>query len=261
MPAPEATVTLVADLGSTPRTGGPTETVPPPPRGVRLGATIAGQVWRDARDQFLREVVGRPPRRPWMKHREIDLLSELVRALRPQRALEWGAGYSTLYFPTLLPPGARWTAIEHDGVWASIVRRRDPGPNVEILHVPADRFPWTDDYGDGAYDDLRRYVDAAERFAPLDFVLVDGRARRACVHRALDCIGDRGVVVLHDANRTAYRATFDGYPQQLLLLDGRTGSGGLWIGSRGANLEALIHADTHRRIWHLYARIGAYVRL
>lgn len=261
MPARERTVTLVTDPRPTPRTGGRTDTVPPEPLDVRLAATIAAQVWRDARDQFLREVVRRPPRRPWMKHREIDVLTELVRALKPQRALEWGAGYSTLYFPALLPPGARWTAVEHDGVWAGIVRRRDPGPAVEILHVPPDRFPWTDEHGDGAYEDLRRYVDAAERVAPLDFVLVDGRARRACVRRALDCLHDCGVVVLHDANRATYRMTFDGYSQQLLLLDGRTGSGGLWIGSRSANLDELIRVDRHRRLWRLYTRIGSYVRL
>lgn len=261
MPARDGAFTLVADLGATPRTGGRTETVPPESLGVRLGATIAAQVLRDARDQFLREVVRWPPRRPWMKHREIAVLSELVRALRPRRALEWGAGYSTLYFPTLLPPGARWTAIEHDGAWAEIVRRRRPGPGAQVVHVPADRFPWTDEDGDGAYEDLRSYVDAAARYAPLDFILVDGRARRACVRRSLDWIADRGVVVLHDANRAAYRAAFDGYPQQLLLLDHRVGSGGLWIGSRGASLDELLHVDWHRRLWRLYSRIGAFVRL
>lgn len=219
---------------------------------------MLGQLACDARDQVLREVVRRPPRRPWMKHREIDVLTELVRRLRPQRALEWGAGYSTLYFPALLPPGARWTSIEHDGVWAGIVRRRGLGPNVELLHVPADHRPWSDEHGDGAYEDLRRYVDAAARCAPLDFVLVDGRARRACLERALDWLAPRGVVVLHDANREIYREPFGLYPKSLLLLDHRSRAGGLFIGSREANPRDVLDADRHAALWRAYARLGRF---
>jgi hypothetical protein len=137
-----------------------------------------------------------------------------------------------------------------------MVRRRGLGPNVELLHVPADRRPWSDEHGDGAYEDLRRYVDIAARYGPLDFVLVDGRARVPCLRRALDWLAPQGVVVLHDANREIYREPFGLYPKSLLLLDHRSRAGGLFLGSREADPRDLVDAGRQLALWRAYARLG-----
>ena len=40
--------------------------------------------------------------KPYMKNREIMILEEVIRNLNPKNCLEWGSGYSTIYFPKLL---------------------------------------------------------------------------------------------------------------------------------------------------------------
>jgi hypothetical protein len=50
---------------------------------------------------------------PYMRGREIAIVLDLLRHVRPQMCLEWGSGYSTAYFPRFLSNHARWVAIEH----------------------------------------------------------------------------------------------------------------------------------------------------
>ena len=40
--------------------------------------------------------------KPHMKNREILILEELLRNLKSKNCLEWGSGYSTIYFPKFL---------------------------------------------------------------------------------------------------------------------------------------------------------------
>lgn len=48
-----------------------------------------------------------------MRYREIDLISEVIERLNPAMVLEWGSGYSTLYFPKKLSKEAKWLSVEH----------------------------------------------------------------------------------------------------------------------------------------------------
>ncbi len=88
--------------------------------------------------------------------------------------MEWGSGYSTLYYPKFALPQTEWLAIEHDAEWAERIRDQNDNPRVKIVSIPPQQFPWTDANDDGAYDDLKDYVDYAEAFKPYDFILVDG---------------------------------------------------------------------------------------
>jgi predicted O-methyltransferase YrrM len=65
--------------------------------------------------QRRRERSARGNVRPWMKFMEIEVIEELLTRSRPQKCLEWGAGYGTIYFPEFLSGGATWLAVEHDG--------------------------------------------------------------------------------------------------------------------------------------------------
>lgn len=218
------------------------------------------QAVREYRDKVLERILKKEVRKPWMKYREIRVMEDLLSGLRPKRALEWGAGYGTAHFSRLLEPGGSWTAIEHDPDWAARIRGEAP-PNVEVHTVPAEREPWRPENGDGTYDDFREYVEYPGQFGTFDFILVDGRARDACLRRARELLAPRGVVVMHDANRHFLRAAWDLYPHQLLFQDYRTYSGGIWIGSVDREPASLFDLSRHRRIWHLYNVLGRRFRL
>jgi predicted O-methyltransferase YrrM len=222
--------------------------------------TFLDEAVREYRDKVLVHILKKEVRKPWMKYREIRVMEDLLSGLRPKRALEWGAGYGTSHFSRLLAPGGSWIAIEHDPEWASRIRAEAP-PNVEVHTVPAEREPWRPENGDGTYADFRAYVEYPERFAPFDFILVDGRAREACLRRARHLLAPGGVVVLHDANRSFLREAWDLYPRQLLFQDYRRYSGGIWIGSIDRELASLFDLPRHRRIWHLYNVVGRRFRL
>ena len=218
------------------------------------------QAVREYRDKVLERILKKEVRKPWMKYREIRIMEDLLAGLRPKRALEWGAGYGTAHFSRLLEPGGSWIAIEHNPDWAARIRGEAP-PNVAVHTVPAEREPWRPENGDGTYADFREYVEYPAQFGPFDFILVDGRAREACLRRARDLLAPRGVVVMHDANRHFLRAAWDLYPHQLLFQDYRNYSGGIWIGSVDREPASLFDLSRHRRIWHLYNVLGRRFRL
>lgn len=222
--------------------------------------TFLDEAVREYRDKVLERILKQEVRKPWMKYREIRIMEDLLSGLRPERALEWGAGYGTSHFSRLLAPGGTWTAIEHDPAWAARIREGAP-PNVEVHAVQADQEAWRPENGDGTYADFQEYVEYPARFAPFDFILVDGRAREACLRKARELLAPGGVVVLHDANRRFLSQAWELFPRQLLFQDYRRYSGGLWIGSVDRELASLFDLSRHRRIWRLYNVLGRSFRL
>ncbi len=201
-----------------------------------------------------------PVHKPWMRYREMDAIEEILRRQRPGRCLEWGAGASTCYFGSRLPPGARWIAIEHDREWADAVEARCPDPRIEVHHVAPNRPLVPDADEDAAAAALRDYVAYPTPFAPFDFILVDGRARVGCLRRARDLLAPQGVIVLHDADRPQYRPGFEGYPRQVLLRGRRENAGGLWIGSIALPIGDVLDIDDHQRLWRWCRRVGKVLR-
>ena len=215
-----------------------------------------GQIYKEYRDKFIQKVLRKPILVPWAKYREIEIVEEVLAKARPEKCLEWGCGYGTLYFSERLSKTATWLSVEHEKEWAAKVQGMNRNPNVAIHHVPADHFPWSDPDRDGAYSDLKEYVDFPSRYGPFDFILVDGRARKDCLVKAHQLIREEGVVLLHDANRVRYHASFHLFKHQALFTDGRGRSGGIWIGSRGAELTHFLDLRKHRGIYQLYYRFG-----
>lgn len=216
--------------------------------------------------QKRREASARGALKPWMKYMEIEIVEELLTRLCPRSCLEWGAGYSTLGFPELLDQEATWLAVEHDCEWAAKIDTLNERPNVRIHHVAANRHPWSDVDGDGAYADLVDYVDHPTAFAPFDFILVDGRARASCLESALELTTATGLVLLHDAQRPYYHHALAGYEHQVWFrFRDRRARGrrerALWIGSRGVPIETVLNVARHRRIWRLYDAIGTLVKV
>lgn len=201
---------------------------------------------------FLAKLMGCNVIKPLMRDKEIIIIEEVLKNKRPKICLEWGAGYSTLYFSKYLEKDAKWIAVEHDKHWFDKIKRLvRQDSRVSIYYIPPNQSPWTDPYGDGSISDLKDYVTFPEKLnEKIDFILIDGRARKFCLITALKLLKDDGVVILHDANRKYYRSTFRHYKYQVLFEDLRYNDGGLWIGSK-LGLDNILNINKHKLNWKI----------
>ena len=206
----------------------------------------------------MKQVVGLASRRrPMMRYREVELIDRLLQGIQPKRCLEWGCGRSTLFFPDRLDDEATWLSIEHNPAWHEKIRRQLERDNTSLVLAQPNAKLWDDSCGDGSHEDFTDYVEAPSDAGPFDFILVDGRARLACLEKAQSLVSDRGVVVLHDANRAYLTDGLQGYEHQLLFTDYRPDSGGVWLGSNRSDLGQLVDEQAEKALWKMVATVGA----
>ena len=146
---------------------------------------------------------------PWWTFPAIDAVERWMAARNGDvRVFEYGSGASTVW---LARRAVRVVSVEHDAGFAKIAAPMLAVPKVEmrlIEPVPADgaaRAP----SGRRGYEqsDFSAYVNSiADGAAPYDLVVIDGRARAACLERAWDCLGAGGLVVFDNSNRQRYQA-------------------------------------------------------
>ncbi len=190
---------------------------------------------------------------PYMKYKEIVFLKELLSNLKPKKCLEYGCGYSSLYFPAFLAKNASWMSVEHDKKWHAEVNRKNRNENVEIFHINANNHNFIDE---GEYKDFMSYVNFPESEAPFDFILVDGMARKACIEKAKKMLSEEGVVVVHDCNRGAYHQEIKKYKHWLILEDFRKTAGGIGLASNSVNIENLFDIQKHKEVWKKDTKIS-----
>jgi predicted O-methyltransferase YrrM len=191
--------------------------------------------------------------KPRMDYKVISIISEILRRKKPRRCLEWGAGYSTVFFPKYLRGNALWIAVEHNMEWYHKTKQNIKRLNTNIYYLPPNNFPWTDMYEDGAYSDLKDYVEFPKTLnSKFDFILIDGQARKYCLLCALDILDKNGVVVLHNANREYYQEPLKLYKHQVLFYE----FGGLWIGSINLNLQTVLNIKKHEQIYKMHSTLA-----
>ena len=127
---------------------------------------------------------------PWLTYCAVELLVERLKA--DLSILEFGAGYSTLFFMKRV---AQVTSIEHHDQWLAVLRERVQ-PNVTLL--PASR--------ESAQTYTAPIRASEQRF---DLILVDGQHRVECFKLALQRLTPRGVIILDDSDRPLYADIFD----------------------------------------------------
>jgi predicted O-methyltransferase YrrM len=186
-----------------------------------------------------------------MRHKEIDLIRTVIDSLGPKNCLEWGSGYSTLYFPSFLPKGSHWLAIEHYPEWAEKISKRNSHDLVKIVNVTPSLPGWKDE---GTYEEFKDYVEypSGQQF---DLIIVDGRARLPCVSKSRELISDRGVVMLHDANRLKYRDAEKIMPHSVFFQDRRDGYGGIWMGTNRPPDE-IMDIDFFLEVWKMHDELS-----
>jgi precorrin-6B methylase 2 len=122
---------------------------------------------------------------PFMSYPAIEFLSRRVQA--EMSVFEYGSGASTLWWARRVKSVV---SVEHDEPWYREVLQQIPA-NVTLEFVALEPG--------GAYS--RR---AAEQGRSFDIVVVDGRDRVNCAHRAVDALNPRGVIVWDDSERERY---------------------------------------------------------
>ena len=159
---------------------------------LALKGSSAGMAsaWGYARSVRLMRPVDRQDRPlPFMPYCVTELLAE---RLRPEMAvLEFGSGYSTLFFMTRV---ARVTSVEHHQEWLRTLQGRVTA-NVTLLAVAG-----------ASASEYTAPVQVADRF---DLILIDGRHRTECFSLALGQLTAAGVILLDDSDRPEYAPVFE----------------------------------------------------
>ena len=158
---------------------------------------------------------------PWWTWTATDEVARFLSARPAARVFEWGSGASTCW---LSRRSASVVSVEHHPEFASSMREcLATFDNVRLLErsaTPIDpvRVPVRSAKSGYTDVDFTDYVDTIDDFGPEEFdvIVVDGRAREACLSRAREHVRADGIIVLDNSDRTRYGPALD------LIARGRT---------------------------------------
>ncbi|MFL6021860.1 MAG: class I SAM-dependent methyltransferase [Marmoricola sp.] len=144
---------------------------------------------------------------PWWTFKASDEVAAVLEAKPDARVFEWGSGASTAW---LSRRAGSVTSIEHDAVWAEIVRPVLPANAAVTVVEPV---PATGAAGEELSEkdgfaglDFAEYVAAVDSTeGTYDLIVVDGRARNACFRHAVTRLSPGGVLVFDNVDRERYR--------------------------------------------------------
>jgi precorrin-6B methylase 2 len=148
---------------------------------------------------------------PWWSFGAIDALNAFMAGRQGLRVYEYGAGSSTIW---LARRGCTVFSVEHDPEWYETFKsslagfdavdlrliKATPAPTSD--HDRSDREGWKDRC-------FRNYVHSIDAIDGLfDLIVIDGRARVACLAHAKSRLAPGGRIVFDNANRSRYRSAF-----------------------------------------------------
>jgi hypothetical protein len=146
---------------------------------------------------------------PWWTFDAIDEVAAFLAARPKARVFEYGSGASTVW---LGRRAAEVFSTEHDASWYPIVSGKLTAmPHVRLRLVPPDAVRDPDPrYGSqkpGWRDrSFRAYVHAIDDVdGVFDLIIVDGRARPACLAHAAARLAPGGMIVFDNSRRGPYR--------------------------------------------------------
>ncbi|MDR7255361.1 hypothetical protein J2X46_004363 [Nocardioides sp. BE266] len=141
---------------------------------------------------------------PWWTFDSADQVAAWLRDHPGARVFEWGSGASTLW---LADRAGSVHSVEHHAGWAQVLAPRLPA-NVELRVVEAasSAHPVVPSAKPGhAGLDFAAYVGAIDEVpGDFDLVVIDGRAREACLARAVERLAPGGVIVFDNVDRRRY---------------------------------------------------------
>ncbi|WP_154674418.1 class I SAM-dependent methyltransferase [Nakamurella lactea] len=144
---------------------------------------------------------------PWWTYRSIDAVDGWLSARsKPIRVFEYGSGASTFW---LSARADEIFSVEHHRGFADMMRPELAKlKNVTFLQVdaPASEAPRIGSAKIGSeHLDFYDYVHAIDTVeGDFDVVVVDGRAREACLRIAVDRLAPGGVIIFDNSHRKRY---------------------------------------------------------
>jgi predicted O-methyltransferase YrrM len=145
---------------------------------------------------------------PWWSTPAIDKVERWIAARNGQvHAFEYGSGASTAWLSRRC---LHVTSIEHDAAFARDIAPVIARDNVRLRLIEPTRSvqsPRTASGRSGYEDcDFSMYVDSiAEADMHYDLIVIDGRARAACLERARNQLKAGGLIVFDNSDRRRYQ--------------------------------------------------------
>lgn len=140
----------------------------------------------------------RHPEEPWISQGSVKFCDQHL--TKQMRGVEWGSGRSTAWYAERL---GHLTSIEHHKEWFDHVTKKlkDQGiKNVDYRHIPLEHP--IDQPTSLHYDPMPNYVSAIDEFGDqsIDFFVVDGHYRQACIQRAIPKLRSGGYLLVDNTN-------------------------------------------------------------
>jgi precorrin-6B methylase 2 len=146
---------------------------------------------------------------PWWTFEAIEKVDRFLKDRPNARVFEYGSGASTIW---LARRASEVISVEHDDVWFPEVKRRLAGfPHAKLRFVASDATPSADaryvsDKPAWRGRTFRDYVHAIDaESGEFDLIVVDGRARTACLEHARTRLAPGGMLVFDNSHRARYR--------------------------------------------------------
>lgn len=149
---------------------------------------------------------------PWWTYNAIDVVSDFLEAHPDARVFEYGSGASTIW---LARRAGHVTSVEHHAGWhermvAALAARGDLCP-VDLRLVSPDGIPASDALyiSKKAGEKGQSFADyagaiGAQPDALYDLIVIDGRARNACLAHAEAHLAPGGMIVFDNTGRGRY---------------------------------------------------------
>jgi hypothetical protein len=146
---------------------------------------------------------------PWWTYGAIAQVDDWLRSRpEPARVFEYGSGASTVW---LARRAAEVHSVEHDADFARSMEGAlvgHPRANVQVVEAVPCAAPATPSAKEGHGGlDFTDYVGAINHVpGSFDLVVIDGRARGACLQAAVGRLAEDGLIVFDNSRRRRYRA-------------------------------------------------------
>ncbi|MFV0308504.1 MAG: class I SAM-dependent methyltransferase [Desertimonas sp.] len=152
---------------------------------------------------------------PWWTYAAIDEVEGWLGTRdTPVRVFEWGSGASTIWLARRA--GEVHSVEHHRGFGEHLAEALSDYPNVEFDIV--EPVPATDPVVPSAKEgqqglDFSDYVAGIDKTEGVfDLIVIDGRAREACLARAVDRVAADGIIVFDNTRRARYRQAIAAAP-------------------------------------------------
>lgn len=156
---------------------------------------------------------------PWITFEAIDFLKDIVRP--EMKVFEFGSGGSTRFFTERV---AEVHCVEHhEGWYKKVANELHPHTHLDLRWIPGMEPTGVlekkheDESKDGL--DYSSYASAISKFddAYFDLILVDGKARNACIATSLPKLRRGGWLLVDNSNRKAYSKTLGNLDASMVL--------------------------------------------